>query len=66
MMGFIKYHNGLLEGKDYSGWVDTEKNTPVGDYEVKEKFEDRILSHAGGLFKGVPAIGILCLVKGFG
>jgi fatty acid synthase subunit beta len=47
MMGFIRHHQGLLQGQQYSGWVDVETNSPVKDTEVKAKYEKRILLHTG-------------------
>ena len=47
IMGLIKYHNGKLKGKSYSGWVDAKTETPVEDKEIKSKYEEEILGHAG-------------------
>ncbi|KAJ3195403.1 3-oxoacyl-[acyl-carrier-protein] synthase [Irineochytrium annulatum] len=48
MMGFIKFHNGPLKKIPfYSGWVDGATQEPVQDVEVKSKYEEKILKHAG-------------------
>lgn len=47
IMGLIKYHNGPLKGKPYAGWVDSKTQQPVEDKDVKKKYEEEILAHAG-------------------
>ncbi|CCH46337.1 fatty-acid synthase complex protein, putative [Wickerhamomyces ciferrii] len=47
IMGLIKYHNGNLKGRPYSGWVDAKTNEPVDDKDVKPKYEEHILDHCG-------------------
>ncbi|CCF58716.1 hypothetical protein KAFR_0F01200 [Kazachstania africana CBS 2517] len=47
MMGLIKYHNGNLKGRPYTGWVDSKTNEPVEDKDVKKKYESYILDHSG-------------------
>ncbi|GME71513.1 unnamed protein product [[Candida] boidinii] len=47
IMGFIKYFNGNIKGQSYSGWVDAKTNQPVDDKEIKKKYEEDILAHAG-------------------
>ena len=47
MMGLIKYHNGNLKGRPYTGWVDAKTNEPIDDKDVKSKYESHILDHAG-------------------
>lgn len=47
IMGLIKYHNGNLKGKPYTGWVDAKTNEPVEDKDVKPKYEAHILDHCG-------------------
>lgn len=47
MMGLIKYHNGNLKGRPYTGWVDSKSNEPVDDKDIKGKYEEYILEHAG-------------------
>ena len=47
IMGFIKYFNGNIKGKQYSGWVDAKTNQPVADMDVKKKYEEEILNHTG-------------------
>ncbi|ORX48172.1 fatty acid synthase [Piromyces finnis] len=49
IMGMIKYakNKKTKDGKLYSGWVDSETGEPVQDFEVKAKYEERILKHTG-------------------
>ncbi|KAJ3130628.1 3-oxoacyl-[acyl-carrier-protein] synthase, partial [Physocladia obscura] len=48
MMGFIKFHNGPLKKlPSYSGWIDVETQEPVQDFEVKKRYEKKILDHSG-------------------
>lgn len=47
IMNLIKYHNGNLKGRPYTGWVDAKTNQPVEDKDVKAKYESYILDHAG-------------------
>lgn len=47
MMGYIKYHNGNLKGRPYTGWVDAKTNEPVEDKDIKSKYESNILEHSG-------------------
>lgn len=47
IMGLIKYHNGNLKGKPYTGWVDSKTQQPVDDKDVKAKYEEQILEHSG-------------------
>jgi len=49
IMGMIKYakNKKTKDGKLYSGWVDAETGEPVQDFEVKAKYEERILQHTG-------------------
>ncbi|SCU93162.1 LANO_0E03158g1_1 [Lachancea nothofagi CBS 11611] len=47
IMGLIKYHNGNLKGRPYTGWVDAKTNEPVDDKDIKKKYESHILDHAG-------------------
>ncbi|KAK6459259.1 fatty acid synthase subunit alpha [Scheffersomyces xylosifermentans] len=47
IMGLIKYHNGNLKGKTYTGWVDAKTQTPVEDKDIKAKYEEEILEHSG-------------------
>lgn len=47
IMGFIKYFNGSIKGKRYTGWVDAKTSQPVADMDIKKKYEPRILAHAG-------------------
>lgn len=47
IMGLIKYHNGNLKGKPYSGWVDAKTQQPVEDKDIKAKYEEEILEHSG-------------------
>ncbi|KAF7715224.1 Fatty acid synthase alpha subunit [Penicillium ucsense] len=47
VMGLIKHHNGLLDGKHYTGWIDTKTQKPVQDLDVKARYEEHILAHTG-------------------
>lgn len=47
IMGFIKYFNGSIKGKQYTGWVDAKTNAPVEDMDIKKKYEEEILAHTG-------------------
>lgn len=48
IMGLIKHHNGPLPGMpQYSGWIDTKTKQPVDDRDIKTKYEDYLLEHAG-------------------
>lgn len=47
IMGFIKYFNGSIKGKQYTGWVDAKSGAPVADVDVKKKYEEEILAHSG-------------------
>lgn len=47
IMGFIKYFNGNIKGKQYTGWVDAKSGQPVADMDVKKKYEEQILEHTG-------------------
>lgn len=47
IMGLIKYHNGNLKGKPYTGWVDAKSQAPVDDKDIKSKYEEEILEHSG-------------------
>ncbi|SCU83339.1 LAMI_0C02850g1_1 [Lachancea mirantina] len=47
IMGLIKYHNGNLKGRPYTGWLDAKTSEPVDDKDVKSKYESKILEHSG-------------------
>jgi fatty acid synthase subunit alpha len=47
IMGLIKYHNGNLKGKPYTGWIDAKTQAPVEDKDIKSKYEEEILDHSG-------------------
>ncbi len=47
IMGLIKHHNGNIKGKPYTGWVDTKTKEPVADKDIKSKYEEHVLKHAG-------------------
>ena len=46
-----RYHNGPLPGAtppvSYSGWVDAETREAVSYWDVKARYEQRILAHCG-------------------
>eukprot|EP00397_Hematodinium_sp_SG-2012_P000216 GEMP01000216.1.p1 GENE.GEMP01000216.1~~GEMP01000216.1.p1 ORF type:complete len:2535 (+),score=668.96 GEMP01000216.1:959-7606(+) len=51
MLGYIRYHNGPLPSKAHHiGWVDAVTNEPVHDMDVKARYEEEMLSHAGVRF----------------
>lgn len=47
IMGLIKHHSGPINGKQYSGWVDTKTGETVDDKDVKNRYEKCILEHSG-------------------
>ncbi|PRT55201.1 Fatty acid synthase subunit alpha [Wickerhamiella sorbophila] len=47
IMGLIKYHNGPIKGKSYTGWVDAKTGEPVEEMDIKAKYEPYILEHSG-------------------
>ncbi|KAJ3414301.1 3-oxoacyl-[acyl-carrier-protein] synthase [Chytridiales sp. JEL 0842] len=48
IMGFVKFHNGPLKKMPfYSGWIDVETQEPVKDFDIKAKYEKKILEHSG-------------------
>lgn len=49
MMGMIRYERKRMHnGEDFgAGWVDIDTGKPIKDFEVKEKYEKRILEHTG-------------------
>ncbi|CAI7663154.1 unnamed protein product [Penicillium pancosmium] len=46
-MGLIHYHNGVLKGVQYCGWVDEQSRNPISDCDVKVKYEEYIVNHTG-------------------
>jgi len=38
-MGLIKNFNGLLDGKEYHGWIDIKTKKPVHIADVKKLYE---------------------------
>lgn len=48
IMGYIKHHHGgLKNGQLYSGWIDVETGEPVQDFDIKSRYEEKILKHTG-------------------
>ncbi|MBE3046797.1 hypothetical protein IMZ48_30570, partial [Candidatus Bathyarchaeota archaeon] len=47
IMGLIKHHNGPINRRPYSGWVDGKTGAPVDEKDVKGKYEKYILEHSG-------------------
>lgn len=47
IMGLIKHHNGVLDGKEYTGWIDSKTRKPVQDLDIKARYEEHILAHTG-------------------
>lgn len=57
MMGLIKNFSGTIQGKPYSGWIDTATGEPVADFEVKRNYEKHILQHSGIRFIEPDTVG---------
>ncbi|KIW43558.1 holo-[acyl-carrier-protein] synthase [Exophiala oligosperma] len=57
IMGLVKHKDGEVNGKPYTGWVDTETQQPVKDEEFKEKYHDKIMNHTGIRFIESEALG---------
>ncbi|KAF5864592.1 hypothetical protein ETB97_007150 [Aspergillus alliaceus] len=47
IMGLITHHDGPLDGKHFTGWVDAKTKKPVQDLDVKARYEEHILNHTG-------------------
>lgn len=47
IMNLIKYHDGIVKGKPYHGWIDSQTSEPVADVDIKRLYEKRILAHSG-------------------
>ncbi|KAI9138416.1 fatty acid synthase [Paraphysoderma sedebokerense] len=48
IMGLIRFHRGPLKnGQNYTGWVDANSGEPVKDFEIKSRYENKILDHTG-------------------
>ncbi|EGD92086.1 uncharacterized protein TERG_08301 [Trichophyton rubrum CBS 118892] len=47
LMGLIRYTTESIDGKPYSGWVDSKSKQPVVESKIKEIYEDYILNHSG-------------------
>ena len=47
IMGFIRYFNGRIKGRQYTGWVDAKTGQPVADLDIKKRYEKQILAHCG-------------------
>lgn len=47
IMGLIKHHNGPINRRPYSGWVDAKTGAPVDEKDIKSKYEKYILEHSG-------------------
>jgi 3-oxoacyl-ACP reductase-like protein len=55
MMGHIKHFDGRLkDGTLHVGWVDAKTGDPVDDKDVRGKYEEEIMNHAGVRFFGEP------------
>jgi fatty acid synthase subunit alpha, fungi type len=47
LMGYIKHFDGhLKDGSLYVGWINSKTSDPVGDKDVKGRYEKDILLHA--------------------
>ncbi|KAM5463513.1 putative fatty-acyl-CoA synthase system [Microsporum audouinii] len=47
LMGLIRYTTRNINGKPYSGWIDSKSKEPVAELKVKEIYEEQILAHSG-------------------
>ncbi|KAI0468362.1 putative fatty acid synthase alpha subunit FasA [Xylaria cf. heliscus] len=47
MMGLVKYHDGLINGEPYVGWVDVESGKPVPEDDFETRYGEQILNHSG-------------------
>ena len=47
IMGLIKHHSGQINGKQYSGWIDTKTGETVDDKDIRNRYEKYILEHSG-------------------
>ncbi|KAK8033913.1 hypothetical protein PG991_003311 [Apiospora marii] len=47
MMGLIKHHDGLVDGKPYVGWLDVESGQPVKECDLAARYEEHIMRHSG-------------------
>ncbi|KAG8418627.1 putative PKS/NRPS-like protein biosynthetic cluster [Metarhizium acridum] len=47
IMGLIKAHSGIVDGRPFSGWIDKNTNKPLADREIKEKYHDFIRENCG-------------------
>uniref|UniRef100_A0A7S3PGY4 Ketosynthase family 3 (KS3) domain-containing protein n=1 Tax=Aplanochytrium stocchinoi TaxID=215587 RepID=A0A7S3PGY4_9STRA len=50
LVGLIKPHNGPMKNnprQQYFGWLDASTGEPVADHEIKRRYEETMLKHAG-------------------
>ncbi|KAL3420503.1 Fatty acid synthase subunit alpha 7 [Phlyctema vagabunda] len=47
IMKLVKHHHGIIQGKEYSGWIETASGQPISDLDIKLKYENHILDHSG-------------------
>ncbi|KAG9238180.1 3-oxoacyl-synthase [Amylocarpus encephaloides] len=47
IMGLIKNFDGLLDGKEYHGWVDVKTNKPIHTADAKKLYEAQMLENSG-------------------
>ncbi|KID95619.1 fatty acid synthase subunit alpha reductase, partial [Metarhizium majus ARSEF 297] len=47
IMGLIKAHSGIVDGRPFSGWIDKSTNKPIADREIKDKYHDFIRKNCG-------------------
>ncbi|KAK8054548.1 hypothetical protein PG994_009615 [Apiospora phragmitis] len=45
IMGLVKHHDGLVDGKPYVGWLDAESGKPVEEADFAARYGERIMSH---------------------
>ncbi|KAL7619422.1 hypothetical protein AAE478_009961 [Parahypoxylon ruwenzoriense] len=47
MMGLVKHHDCLVDGKPYVGWLDVESGKPVQEDEFANRYREYIMNHSG-------------------
>ncbi|KAI0384967.1 putative fatty acid synthase alpha subunit FasA [Hypomontagnella monticulosa] len=47
MMGLVKHHDGLVDGKPYVGWLDVESKKPVQEDDFSARYGEHIMNHSG-------------------
>ncbi|KAK9424304.1 putative beta-ketoacyl-[acyl-carrier-protein] synthase I [Seiridium unicorne] len=47
MMNLVKHHDGLVDGRQYVGWLDTKSGKPVEEDEFAARYGEFIMNHSG-------------------